>query len=182
MSLRIIKAGVADTIQDCGRYGWQYLGINPTGVMDRFAANIANLLAGNGSHIPVIELHFPASIFLFQQPALIALAGGDFSATINGESLPSSHPVFVNKNSILQFHEPKKGARAYLAVNGGFEIPQWLNSSSTHLKAKTGGYKGRNLQKDDEITINQTIDLSKKISGREFYILTWIADSNWGDV
>lgn len=29
MSIRIIKAGILDTIQDQGRYGYRHLGINP---------------------------------------------------------------------------------------------------------------------------------------------------------
>jgi len=181
MSLRIIKAGVADTIQDIGRYGWQYLGINPTGAMDRHAATIANILAGNEQTTPVIEMHFPASTFLFQYPALIALAGADFSATLNGDVITSQQPVIVNKNCILQFHEPKKGARAYLAINGGFEIPKWLNSYSTHLKARAGGYVGRSLQKDDEILLKEASVFSAKISGKEFFALPWLADSEWGD-
>jgi antagonist of KipI len=63
MSLKIIKAGVLDTIQDPGRYGFQYLGINPGGTMDRFAAQVVNMLTGNDSSEPVVELHFPSSIF-----------------------------------------------------------------------------------------------------------------------
>ena len=72
MNLRVIKAGVLDTIQDTGRYGWQHLGINPGGVMDKLSARIANILIGNLPNEPVIELHFPASAFFFEQPALIA--------------------------------------------------------------------------------------------------------------
>ena len=82
MSLRIIKAGVLDTIQDMGRYGYQYLGINPNGAMDKFSAQVANVLVGNDVHEAIIEIHFPAPVFLFQEPALIALSGADFSASI----------------------------------------------------------------------------------------------------
>src|ERR1043166_1852228 len=130
MSLRIIKAGIADTIQDLGRYGWQHLGINPTGAMDKFAAKLANTIAGNTQEEAVIEMHFPASVFLFEQPTLVALTGADFSPTINGEPISICQPIIVNKNSVMQFHEPGKRARAYLAVNGGFDIPKWMNSYS----------------------------------------------------
>lgn len=181
MSLKIIKAGVADTIQDMGRYGWQHLGINPTGAMDKFAAALANLLVGNDGGAAVIEMHFPASIFLFQQPALLAVAGADFSATINGEPISLLQPVIVNKNCVLQFHEPKKGSRAYLSINGGFDIPKWLNSYSTHLKARAGGYQGRTLRKDDELTFKSTHDFSELISDKEIYTLPWQADPEWGD-
>ena len=42
MSISIIKQGIADSIQDMGRYGYQHLGINPGGAMDKLAAKIAN--------------------------------------------------------------------------------------------------------------------------------------------
>src|SRR5262245_46965020 len=106
MSVRIIKAGVLDTIQDMGRYNFQYLGINPTGSMDKFSEQVANALVGNDRNDAVIEMHFPAPVFLFQQTALIALSGANFSASINGESIPSNHPIVVTRNCVLQFHEP----------------------------------------------------------------------------
>ena len=181
MNLRIIKAGVLDTVQDMGRYGWQHLGINPGGVMDKLSAKISNILVGNELNEAVIELHFPASAFFFEQPALIALTGADFSATVNGEEIPGFRPVIVSKYSILQFHRIASGARAYLSVHGGFDIPGWLNSSSTHLKAAAGGYEGRALQKDDEIRLRTTIDLSPILQKKELEALPWKTDDDWGD-
>src|SRR5512144_2328111 len=155
MSLKIIKAGILDTIQDMGGFGQQYLGINPAGAMDKYAMQVTNVLVGNQPGEATIEMHFPASVFMFTQPALIALGGADFSASINGEPVPSRHAIVVGKNDVLQFHKPVSGARAYLAVGGGFAIHKWMNSCSTHLKVKAGGYKGRNLHKDDELLLGQ---------------------------
>jgi antagonist of KipI len=180
MSLKVFKAGMLDTIQDMGRYGYQQLGINPGGVMDKFSAQIANTLVGNNRNEAVIELHFPSSIFIFQEPALIALGGADFSASINGEKIPCHHAILVNKNSILQFHQTVKGTRVYLAVRGGFEIEMWMNSSSTHLKAKAGGYKGRNLQKEDELILRQPMNC-RLLKENEFIVLPWQADTQWND-
>lgn len=178
MNVRVIKAGVLDTLQDLGRYGWQHLGINPGGAMDKRSAQVANILVGNNRADAVIEFHFPAAELFFEEPALIAIYGADFSAHINAEEIPFGQPVLINKYSILQFYGIKKGARAYLAVHGGFDIPQWLNSYSTHLKASAGGYKGRALQKEDEIAI-RTIPapLSTLLGKQEFFILPWKADA-----
>ena len=63
MSLQIIKAGLLDTIQDQGRYGYQHLGINPGGAMDRYAAQLAIALLGKDLNSPVIEMHFPSCEF-----------------------------------------------------------------------------------------------------------------------
>jgi antagonist of KipI len=181
MSLKIIKAGIQDTVQDMGRYGYQSLGINPGGAMDRFSARVANLLTGNMYDKAVIELYFPASVFLFKQPALIAISGADFSPSINGEKIPSNHPVLVNKNSILQFHKAVKGARAYLSIYGGVEVPLWLQSSSTNLKAGIGGFSGRAFQKEDELKFKVSDLVADKIKEKEFYILPWQANDSWGD-
>jgi antagonist of KipI len=136
---------------------------------------------GNELNEAVIELHFPSAALFFEQPALIALSGADFSATVNGEEIPGFRPVIVNKYSILQFHHAVSGARAYLAVHGGLDMPHWLNSASTHLKAAAGGYKGRALQKDDEIRLRTTMDFSTILQKREFEILPWKTDDDWGD-
>lgn len=182
MSLKIIKAGIQDSVQDMGRYGYQPLGINPGGAMDKFSAQVANMLVGNAINKAVIELHFPASVYIFDRPAFIAISGADFSPSINGEKIPSNHPVLVNKNSILQFNKAARGARAYLAIHGGISVPQWLGSSSTHLKAGLGGHHGRALQKNDELFFAASDLASSFLKEREFMVFPWQADDNWGDV
>jgi antagonist of KipI len=176
MSIKIIKAGILDTVQDGGRYGYRHLGINPTGAMDKYAMQVANALVGNELNEAVMELHFPASVFLFLKPMLIAISGADFSASINGESVPPLHPVMVNRNDVLQFHRPVNGSRAYIAVSGGFELPAWLNSCSTNLKAAAGGYKGRKLQKEDELIIKKGKFYCSMQKEEEYKILPWYAD------
>lgn len=179
MSVQIIKAGILDTLQDGGRYGWQHLGINPSGVMDRFAMQVANALVGNDPGEAVVELHFPAAAFLFGYPALVALSGADLSATINGEPVPQLHPIWVNRNDVLQFHKPLSGARAYLAIAGGFLVNPWLGSRSTNLKAGMGGFEGRKLQKGDELLFRQSFPYTPP--GTEYRVLPWQADIHWGD-
>jgi antagonist of KipI len=88
----------------------------------------------------------------------------------------------VNRFSILQFYRIKKGARAYLAVHGGFDMPAWLNSYSTNVKAGAGGFKGRSLQKDDEIAIHSlSPELLSLLGKKEFIILPWKANTSWDE-
>lgn len=151
MSIQVIKAGILDTVQDMGRYGYQQLGINPGGVMDRTAMRIANALVGNEAGVPVIEMHFPAAEILFEETQLVALSGADFSPRINGEAMPVHKPVFVRKGSILSFGKQIKGARTYLAVKGGWKADRWLHSCSTHLTVRAGGQAGRALGRTDRL-------------------------------
>jgi len=154
MSLKILKAGLLDTVQDNGRYGYQHLGVNPGGAMDLAAMQTANLLIGNEMNEPTLELFYPAAEILFEKNAFITVAGGNFSPTINGDGIKMGRPVMVTKNSVIQFPKKKKGQCCYLAVHGGFKIPSWLNSCSTNLKANAGGYGGRKLKKEDRIELN----------------------------
>ncbi len=177
--MKVIKAGILDTIQDNGRYGNQHLGINPSGAMDKYAMQVTNMLVGNKQGEAIIEMHFPAAVFMFTQPALIALGGADFSASINGEPVPNLHAIIVCKNDVLQFHKPVDGARVYLAVAGGLIADHWMNSYSTHLKAKAGGYNGRNLRKDDELLLRHPFSIL--IQQDDFIVLPWQADIKWAD-
>jgi len=156
MSLLIIKPGLLDTIQDLGRHGYAKWGINPGGVMDSFAAQVANMLVGNCLPEAVIEIHFPGPQILFEQNALISITGGDFSPILNDEPIPSWQPVVVRKNTLLQFNKLNSGARVYLAVHGGFAIPKWFESYSTNIKAEAGGLEGRKLKKGDELFFRES--------------------------
>jgi len=179
MSLKIIKAGILDSIQDPGRYGFGELGINPAGAMDRFAAKLVNILVGNDINEAVIEMHFPSSVILFEKEAMIAMGGADFSATINDKEISQWQPLIVSKNSILQFHKWKRGARCYLAVREKLDIPKWLNSWSTNLKAACGGYHGRALQKDDVIQFSEENDYKTILQNKNHVSFPWRPDINW---
>jgi antagonist of KipI len=153
--IQVLQQGLLDTIQDAGRYGYQHLGINPGGVMDRVGMYIANSLVDNELTEAVIEMHFPASAFLFENSALIALSGGDFGATVNGTPVSINKPILVSPQTVLRFTRRIAGARCYLAIRGGLALEPWLNSYSTHLKAGAGGFLGRQLLKNDHLPVNQ---------------------------
>jgi antagonist of KipI len=181
MSITITKPGLLDTIQDMGRYGYSNLGINPGGVMDRYAAQAANMLVGNETSGAVMEIHFPGAQILFEQNALISITGADFNPMLNDETLPLWHPVVVRKNAVLHFPKLQYGARCYLAVHGGFCIESWLNSYSTNLKACAGGFNGRKLEKGDELPFRESHIYYAGLlpEGKECKVLSWmVANSN----
>jgi antagonist of KipI len=173
IGIRVLKHGMADSVQDLGRYAHQHVGINPTGAMDIVAAQIANFLVGNTANEAVLELHFPASVFQFQTDVIIALSGADFTATINTNAVPINTPIIVAKNTVITFTKLVTGARCYLAVKGGFTIIPWLNSYSTNIKANSGGHCGRLLYKDDIIACNIKSDYSKQLNKKDCMTLPW---------
>ncbi|NML38171.1 biotin-dependent carboxyltransferase family protein [Chitinophaga sp. G-6-1-13] len=172
MSIVVLQQGIMDTIQDSGRYGFQHLGINPGGVMDRIAMAVANALTGNPGNEAVLELHFPAGKYLFETPALIALAGADFGATIDGQAVPLHKLLYVHAGATLAFEKLRTGARCYLAVRHGFSLTPWLGSCSTHLKVAQGGFKGRALRKNDKLPFDTS---PQPVGEKQPKIFPWTA-------
>jgi len=175
MSLKIIRQGVLDTIQDTCRYGYQYLGVNCNGAMDKFSMQLSNALLGKELNAPVIEIHFPSSQILFEKETIICLTGADFVPSINDQPVPLHHPIAISKRSVLKFEKSRSGARCYLSLINDLRIEQWMNSFSTNLKAGAGGYNGRSLLKNDVILFHNGLNLVRLLNGKDFVILPWKA-------
>ncbi len=136
--------------------------------MDKTAVRLINILLGNCENEAVLEIHFPAPIIKFEENAIIALGGADFGAEIAAKSIENWRPIFVETGQILRFSEKVSGNRAYLSVKGGFEIQAWLNSKSTNLAAKIGGFDGRCITKGDRILFREKFE--KPESNFDFFI------------
>ena len=173
MSLRIIKQGILDTVQDTGRYGYQHLGINTNGAMDLFSAQLANALLGKELQAPVLEIHFPSPQIEFEKETIICLTGADFSPTINDRKVPLHHPIAVNKNAVLKFEKLQSGARCYLAIQQELELLKWMNSYSTNLKGSAGGWQGRALVKNDSLPYPADEKLCAVLGEKDVVVLPW---------
>jgi antagonist of KipI len=173
MSLTIIKAGILDTIQDSGRFGYQGSGINPGGAMDRFSATLSNCLLGKEVDAAVMEMHFPAASIRFNEATIICITGADFSPVIDQKTIGLHQPIIVKKGALLEFQNVRSGARCYLSVSQNFHLKKWLNSFSTNLKAEAGGFKGRALKAGDviEFEINNLPD--QHLLAKSFKPLPW---------
>lgn len=140
MSIRIIKKGLLDTIQDYGRYGYQHLGINPNGVMDFISMRLANALTGNSEQEAVIEMHWPAPVIQFQHDTCFAITGASVIAHLDDTVLVENNKKnFAKAGSQLSFKKILSGARIYMTVHGGFDLQPWLKSNSTHVQLNYGG-------------------------------------------
>lgn len=158
MSLLIKKEGLLSTIQDLGRNNLRRFGINPNGAMDKTAARLINILLGNDENEAVIEMHFPAPEIVFEEAAIFALGGANFGAKLNDEEIENWRIYFAESGSIIKFTEKVFGNRGYLAVKGGFKVEKWLDSFSTNLTAKIGGFDGDKLKTNDRIYLNRKIN------------------------
>jgi antagonist of KipI len=149
MSIRIVRPGLLTTLQDLGRYGLQHLGIVPCGAMDPVSHRMANLLVGNPVEAATIECTVLGPEIAVLNDGLFALYGATFDAKLGGARFPLNRPVLIRSGAVLTLGKALRGARAYLAVGGGFRIPEVLGSRSTYLPAAFGGFGGRALKAGD---------------------------------
>jgi KipI family sensor histidine kinase inhibitor len=143
--LEVIKPGALTTVQDLGRPGRQHLGISVGGAMDRQAARVANLLIGNDENAPLLEFTLTGPTVRFLRDALVAVTGAEI------RDVPGWRPWQVTAGQLVSFAEFTRGARAYLAVSGGFEIEPVLGGAGTMLRGAVGGWNGRALEPGDRL-------------------------------
>ena len=153
MAIQIIKKGIADTIQDIGRYGYQHLGIQANGYLDYQSARLANYILGNPVNAPVFEIHFPASSFCFTRNYTICISGANFVPLLNEKSIAINTAIEVKQNDILQFLKPLEGRVAYIAIQGKIKEEAWLNSHS---------YFANSIQKDAQFEWEASTSISNQ--------------------
>ncbi len=151
MGIRILKGGMLTTVQDIGRTGYQSQGFSVAGVMDVRAFKIANLLLDNPENEAVLEMTLIGPTLEFTSATIIAITGGDFQPTINGEPAPMYTAIYMNKGDVLKFGSARTGSRGYIAFSSYLDIPVVMGSRCTNMKSSLGGFKGRKLQTGDFI-------------------------------
>ncbi len=161
--LKIIKEGMLTSVQDLGRTGYQKYGVIVSGSMDSYAHRIANLLVGNEENVAALEATLLGPEIEFKQDSMIAICGGDLSPAINGQKVNTWRSIFVKEGAVLKFGKSRTGCRAYIAVAGGLDIPEVMDSQSTYLRAELGGYQGRALRSGDQIYMGHPNDMQRKL-------------------
>lgn len=153
--ITILEPGFLITVQDEGRLDFMAFGLPRAGVMDRYAARMANVLCGNPPHAAVIEMTMIGGAFRFERTCRISLCGADMEPRLNGVSVDNWSSVDVSPNDILETGYAKTGCRSYLAVSGGFNVPIVMGSRSTYTRAGVGGVEGRKLRREDRIPLGE---------------------------
>jgi urea carboxylase len=151
MAFEVIEPGVQTTVQDYpGRTGFWHVGVPPSGPMDALAFRLANRLVGNSESAAGLECTMTGPTLRFHADAVVALGGADMGATLNGTAVSPWHAFDVPAGSELRLGAAAgPGSRAYIAIRGGIDVPQYLGSRSTFILGKFGGHAGRVLRTGD---------------------------------
>ena len=153
MAIKVQHPGLATSVQDLGRPGYFHLGIPLGGAMDRLALTAANLLVGNDEGAAGLEAVFIGPTLEFTGDAMVAVTGADMPIKLDGEQRPGWTAFKVKAGQVLSFDFLKTGARIYIAVSGGIDVPVALGSRSTYAIGALGGFKGRPIAAGDELPV-----------------------------
>ena len=145
--------GLLTTVQDLGRVGCQQYGVPVSGAMDAWALRAANRLVGNEDGAAALEITLAGPALHFDGAGVIAVAGADLGARLDGRPIAPWQSIDVPAGSELTFSGVRDGMRAYLAVAGGVDVPLVLGSRSTLATARLGGFMGRALAAGDRVPV-----------------------------
>jgi urea carboxylase len=154
-TFEVLSGGTQTSVQDYpGRLGYWAVGVPPSGPMDSRALRMGNRLLGNDEGCAALEITMSGPLLRFNTDAVVAVTGAGIPLTLNGEPQPLNTSVFVPAGSSLALGTiAGAGARSYLCVRGGLDVPDYLGSKSTFTLGQFGGHGGRALRSGDVLHI-----------------------------
>lgn len=151
--LLVRRPGLLTTVQDLGRWGHQVNGVPVAGPMDPFSHRLANHLVGNPPEAALLEITLLGPELVAEAQLTLAVCGADFDVLCDGDVVPNGMSFPVRAGQSVRFGRRHSGARAYLAVAGGIDVPPVLGSRSTHVVSAMGGVSGRALVAGDRLAV-----------------------------
>lgn len=158
-ALKVVRAGLFDTLQDLGRRGFMALGMPTAGAMDRVALTLANALVGNAANVAGLEIGVMGPDLLVEADSVGVALVGPLSATLIEGPDASPKPIESDRSHLLKRGQTLRlgmvegSSTAYLAVAGGFALPPFMGSLSTYPRAGVGGFEGRKLAAGDALPL-----------------------------
>jgi biotin-dependent carboxylase-like uncharacterized protein len=164
--LRVVHPGALTTVQDLGRYGYQSMGLSPSGVLDDYSFRMGNVVLGNDPKAAAVEMVLWAPTLEVTVKTAVALVGGEVRAFINGEEAPMWEALLVEPGDLIEVKEFKTGFASYICVAGGVAVPPVLGSRSTDILGMMGGLEGGVVKKDSVLPVGTPLVPLRELAGR----------------
>ncbi|BAN50041.1 urea carboxylase [Metapseudomonas resinovorans] len=150
-TFEVLGAGTQTTVQDYpGRLGYWAVGVPPSGPMDSRALRLGNRLLGNAEGDAGLEITMSGPTLRFNTDAVVAVTGAPIPLLLDGQPQPMDTALFVPAGATLVLGTINgAGARSYLCLRGGLQLPEYLGSKSTFTLGQFGGHGGRALRAGD---------------------------------
>lgn len=149
--IEIQSPGTQTTIQDFpGRVGYWHVGVPPSGPFDSYSFRLANRCLGNDDSCSALEITVQGPVLKFGADARVVVTGALLDVSVDQTPMAMWEVISVKAGQTLSLGRVKaQGARAYLAIEGGFDTPAYLGAQSTFTLGQFGGHNGRALRAGD---------------------------------
>jgi urea carboxylase len=156
-TLDVLEAGTQTSLQDYpGRLRYWAAGVPPSGPMDALAFRFGNQILGNLSTAAGLEITISGPTLRFNADCAFCLTGAPMKADLEGAAIPFWTVVWARPGETLRIGQlARSGARAYFLVNGGLDVPEYLESKSTFALGRFGGHGGRVLRVGDVLRLQR---------------------------
>ncbi|TNF79178.1 urea carboxylase [Pseudomonas sp. ICMP22404] len=146
-TVEVLSPGTQTSVQDYpGRLGYWAVGVPPSGPMDSRSLRLGNRLLGNEEGAAALEITMNGPLLRFNCAARVAVTGAVIALTLDGEAVPMNTPLSIAAGATLAIGNISgAGARSYLCLQGGVQVPDYLGSKSTFTLGQFGGHGGRAL-------------------------------------
>ena len=149
--IEIVHPGLMSLVIDGGRYGHRDVGIPPSSALDNYALSTLNHLIDNEDNVPAIEVFGENFSLRFNADVCCAITGARVRASLQGRPLHSWMSFKARSGEVLTVDKVMDGFRYYVGFSGTPVLEKIIESYSTNLECRFGGYRGRVLQKGDRI-------------------------------
>jgi urea carboxylase len=150
-TIDVLEPGTHTTVQDYpGRVGYWEIGVPPSGPMDHFSFRLANRLVGNPEGAAALECTVTGPKLKFHRNARVSVTGANMRPEVDGVAVEMGEAFEIKAGQTLKLRAiDGAGCRSYLAIAGGFDVPDYLGSKSTFTLGQFGGHGGRILRAGD---------------------------------
>jgi antagonist of KipI len=178
MRVLVKRAGFLATVQDLGRRGYRSSGVSLGGALDPQALRVANLLVENEEAAAGLEVTLGTVRLQFGDERWVAWCGGRFDVRIGADVILAGRVARVSSGEELRLIAPPEGARGWLAISGGIDVPLVLGSRATDLRGGFGGLAGRALRDGDVLMLGSAGASKLKFRSRT---TDWFAPDEWAN-
>lgn len=151
--ITITRAPPYVTVQNGGRQHSRALGVPRGGAMDLFALRAVNAVVGNSLDAAALEWALGGGAVRFDRDCVFAVGGATARATVAGKDVAPWTTSLARTGDELVVEGILGGRFLYLACDGGIDVPTLLDSRSTYLPGRFGGYEGRMLKSGDSVRL-----------------------------
>lgn len=145
--MTVHEPGMFTTVQDLGRPGFASQGVPESGAADALSLRVGNRLLGNPDSAAALECTLRGPTVSFSRDTWVCVTGA------TGAGFDAGVPTLARAGVPVALGGLERGARAYLCVRGGLDVPLVMGSAATLARAGLGGLQGRALRGGDVIGV-----------------------------